>query len=520
MNIISKKWYDCIMKNNNNTLSDEELKTLKSKAFDALSHARHVLLSKYPFIGSIALRMDLVPVRDLRVRTACTDGNAVYFDIAFLSSLSHDERIFVLAHEIWHAVLLHLTRLGTRNVELFNIATDKEVNYLLKEDGLIPPPHLCFPTEKEAGKCAEEIYEMMLKDQKQKQKKQQQNNSSQDASNSGFGQNSSSKQNSKNKNRGSSSNSNDDQDDQSSQNKANGNGQFKGQFDKHIYGDNEPDAKPENSANNQPNANGNDKDGNETGNGTDNASYTSKITDKYGDVGYDSDFKPKVPKDFADRMRETVISEAQRVEKMQGNVPAHVKELVKKLMTPQICWQEVLAQFVTKAYNSGNRSWIPPNRRHVHNDIYLQSRQSSKIKLACIIDTSGSTIGDRGIFLGELNSLIKSFGQFSLFLIECDAEVGAIKHYTQDDDLEHIIENGEYAMTGGGGTSMLPGLNAIIDEQMDVDACLVLTDGYIDNIPKNPTGLPTLWIITKDGTEDFNDWGQKIRLKQTDGDLY
>ena len=47
---------------NNNTLSDEELKELKSKAFDVLSHTRSVLLSKYPFIGSIALRMDLVPV--------------------------------------------------------------------------------------------------------------------------------------------------------------------------------------------------------------------------------------------------------------------------------------------------------------------------------------------------------------------------------------------------------------------------------------------------------------------------
>jgi hypothetical protein len=66
---------------------------------------------------------------------------------------------------------------------------------------------------------------------------------------------------------------------------------------------------------------------------------------------------------------------------------------------------------------------------------------------------------------------------------------------------------------------MLPALNYIIDNQLDVDAVVVLTDGWIDNIPKNPTGLPTLWIITKDGTEDFNDWGQKVRLKNDDSDL-
>lgn len=493
-----------------NTITEEELKVLKKKALDVLSHSRHVLLTKYPFIGSIALRMDLVPVRDIRVRTACTNGNCVYFDIAFLSSLSNEERIFVLAHEVWHAVLLHLTRRGTRNLTLFNIATDKEVNYLLKEDGLIPPADLCFPEGNEVGKCAEEIYEMLLKKQKQqKQQKNQSGGASGQRGQSGSSSKNGQKQNGKN---GSSSSSNQPNgNEEGNENSSGGNqdGELKGQFDKHIYEDD------------QPNKNGNDDQSNGNGNNSNgkDGEYKSKITDKYGEVGLDSDFQPNVPKGFADRMRETVISEAQRVEKMKGNVPAHVKELVKKLMTPQIRWQEVLAQFVTRAYNSGNRSWIPPNRRHVHNDVYLQSRQSSKIKLACIIDTSGSTMGDRGIFLGELNSLIKSFGQFSLYLIECDAEVGAIKHYTQDDDLEHVIENGEYTMTGGGGTAMTPGLNAIIDEQMDVDACLVLTDGFIDNIPKNPTGLPTLWIITKDGTEDFCDWGQKIHLKQDDKDI-
>ena len=510
---------------NNNTLSEEDLKILKGKALDALSHARHVLLNKYPFIGSIALRMDLVPVRDIRVRTACTDGNSVYFDIAFLSSLSNEERIFVLAHEVWHAVLLHLTRRGTRNPELFNIATDKEVNYLLKEDGLVPPPHLCFPEGKEIGKCAEEIYEMMLKQQKQNQK-QQQNGSGNSNSNSSSGSNdsSSSKQKSKSKSNGSSSNNGNKQDNQPSKNGNGGNpnGRLEGQFDKHIYDGDEPketqkDTNGQSNGSNQPGENGQDNDGDESNGGG--GSYTSKITDKYGDVGYDSDFQPKVPKGFADRMRETVISEAQRVEKMKGNVPAHVKELVKKMCAAELDWKELLAQFVTKCYNSGNRSWIPPNRRHVHNDVYLQSRQASKIRLALGIDTSGSTLGDRSKFISELNGLIKSFGRFELTIIECDAQVGDVKHYTQDDDLEYEIDSGNYSMTGGGGTELVHIFDYINENAIEADCIVILTDGYIDNIPKNPTGLPTLWVITKDGTEDFCDWGQKIKLKFNDDDI-
>ena len=509
---------------NDHVLTDEETRTLKKKASDILSVCRRDILTKYPFIGSIALRMEMVPVRDVRVRTACTDGNAVYFDIAFLSSLTREEQTFVLAHEVWHAVMMHLVRRQNRIPSLFNIATDKEVNALLKKDGFTPPKDLLFPTHEEEGKCAEEIYEMLLK--KQKQQMQQ---TAGGTGNSGSGSSSQSNSSSKSKNgkqnnnqRGGSSNTN-----QPNQNPGGGNedGELKGQFDKHIY-DGMEDGQGSNG--NQPSNSSGSGSGNEDGesegegseNGNGSGSQYGKITDKYGQVGFDSDYQPKVSKDFADKMRETIVSEAQRCEKMKGNLPSHIKELVKKCMTPEIKWQEVLAQFVTRCYNSGNRSWIPPNRRHVHNGIYLQSRQASKIKLAVGIDTSGSTYGDRSKFLGELHSLIKSFGLFDLHIIECDAEVGAYKHYTQDDNLEFEIDNGEYTMSGGGGTAMRPIYDYILDNQIECDAVIIMTDGYIDHIPNNPIpSLPTLWIITKDGTDDFCDWGQKIKLKTTDSDF-
>ena len=481
-------------------LTEEETKTLKKKASEILSVCRRDVLTKYPFIGSIALRMEMVPVRDIRVRTACTDGNSVYFDIAFLSSLTREEQTFVLAHEVWHAVMMHLVRIQNRNPELFNIATDKEVNYMLQKDGFTAPKELLLPTKEEEGKCAEEIYEMLLK--KMKNKQQQQNDM-------GDGSSGSNRSNSRQNKNGNSSNSNRQPNQNGSQSDKNGNktGEFKGQFDKHVY-DGMEDGQP-----NQSN-NGQNGDGDSSNNSYD------ELTDKYGKVGLDSDFQPKVSKDFADKMRETIVSEAQRVEKMKGSLPAHIKELVKKCTQAEIKWQEVLAQFVTRCYNSGNRSWIPPNRRHVHNGVYLQSRQATKIKLAVGIDTSGSTMGDRSKFLGELHSLIKSFGMFELSIIECDAEVGAYKHYTQDDNLDFEIDNGEYAMSGGGGTAMRPIFDYILDNQIECDALCIMTDGYIDSIPTNPIpSLPVLWVITKGGTANFCDWGQKIQLKYDDNDL-
>ena len=41
------------------------------------------LLLCQPFPASLALHLEIVPVRDPRVGTAATDGRHVYFDVAF-----------------------------------------------------------------------------------------------------------------------------------------------------------------------------------------------------------------------------------------------------------------------------------------------------------------------------------------------------------------------------------------------------------------------------------------------------
>lgn len=433
---------------NNNTISPEEIKNLKKKVREQLSGARHEILIKYPFIGSIALRMDLIPIRDIRVRTACTDGKDVYFDISFYNSLNRDERVFVLAHEIWHAVLMHLVRKHTRDHNIFNIATDKEVNWMLKNDGLIPPEQVLMPDKNEEGLSAEEIYELLLKKQNSTKK-------------------------TPGKNTGKSANSTN-----------NSSNQVSGQFDKHVY-DGEEKEDPE--------------------------SY-SPITDEYGEVGIDSDFRPHISKDFADKMRETIVAEAQRQEKMKGTLPEHIREMVKRMTTPEINWKERLAQFVTKSYSSGRKTWTPPNRRHIHRGMYLQRNESMKLKACVAIDTSGSTMNDRSKFLTELRGLIETFGDYELTVIQCDADVSSCDTYTPDTPLDF---NNGIEMTGGGGTSFCPPFDYILDNQIECDIMLYATDGYGDAPKTNPLGVPVMWVITKDGTEDFCDWGEKIKLKSS-----
>ena len=135
-----------------------DLCTLKEKAAELLSQDRSRLLMKMPFVGSLLMRLELVPVRDKRLPTAATDGDHVFVDIGFYSSLTQDERLFVLAHETWHCALVHFIRRQERDRDRFNIAADLEIHFLLTDEGLKAPfvlPH----DPKWKGLSCEEIYE-------------------------------------------------------------------------------------------------------------------------------------------------------------------------------------------------------------------------------------------------------------------------------------------------------------------------------------------------------------------------
>ena len=151
-----------VQKNKSSSSPDATLAARKAKTLELLAQDRQKLLTKLPFTGSLVMRLDLVPVSDERLPTAATDGDRIFVDIDFYAQLTAEERLFVLAHEVWHCALLHFLRRGDRNQELFNIAADLEIHFLLTDEGLKAPfvlPH--DPNWK--GLSAEEIYERLKK---------------------------------------------------------------------------------------------------------------------------------------------------------------------------------------------------------------------------------------------------------------------------------------------------------------------------------------------------------------------
>lgn len=440
-------------------LSQEEVSKLKENAFGILTNIRHRLICEFPFIGNIAMKLNIVPIRDIRCRTASTDGTNIYFDIEFLSKLTDSQQMFVFAHEVWHNVLLHFVRRQMRDVDLFNIATDLEVNQLLKKDNMQGPSDLCWPSAfgVPEDKSAEVYYELLLK--KNHNSKQTNSSGANSSGSSGSG---------------------------------NGNGNFSGQFDKHTYSNIEDET-------------------NNSENGIGGSNAFTGFSDKYGEISFDEDYNPTVTADAAEKMREAAVASAQMVERTRGSLPAHISAIVDQLKKPEIRWQEVLAQFVTRCIGE-KRQWYPPSRRHVWHDCYLQSRRGEKIKLAVGIDTSGSTQSDIPKFLGELNSLVNSFGNYEIHLIQCDAQVEDYTYYSNDNPLD--LENTKFKMSGGGGTVLHPIFQYVEDHQFDVDAYVVFTDGYVESFPKkDDPGKPTLWLLTADGDDSQIKFGEIIKFK-------
>ena len=448
-----------------------DINGLKKTAKAILAKYRQNLINNHPFIGTIAMNLDLVPIRDARCSTAMTDGKSIYFDIDFLSKLNEKEGVFVLGHEVWHVVMMHFLRGKGFDPSIFNIACDMEVNQILENDGFIPPADVIFPNKQHSRVCqydfpdglnAEKYYELLLKDLEKSQNKM---NKEENA------EKSNSKRN-KNKNN----------------NGGNCSGQFDDHFDKNVdY----------------------DKAGEDA--------LKKNVSDKYGEKGLDEDFKPgkikseSVAKEMAEEIRQSIVSAAQTYEKFRGELPGHIKKIVNTLLESKVSWKEALAKFITSGMHNKS-TWNAPNRRFAYNGIYLPRHDGDMMRIAIGIDTSGSCQDECQTFLSEINEIAKTFGNYELHLIQCDTQVQDYQTFDEFNTIEGQVEKMEFK--GFGGTTLKPIFDYIQLNNIEVNGVVVFTDGYCEDFEDDGSiDLPVLWTIIGDNKAENLKVGEKIYIK-------
>jgi predicted metal-dependent peptidase len=133
---------------------------LKKKVLKDVAGARARMLIHHAFTGLIAMKLELIIVVDSRLPTACTDGTRIFFNANYFNNLRQAEKIYLVAHEVWHCVFQHFKRRQDREPNRFNYAADLEIDFMLGNEGfkvIDILPH----KESWKGLSAEEIYERL-----------------------------------------------------------------------------------------------------------------------------------------------------------------------------------------------------------------------------------------------------------------------------------------------------------------------------------------------------------------------
>ena len=92
-----------------------------------------------------------------------TDGSSIFWNRAFVDSITEQEVVGVFAHEVLHILFKHALRIRGRVHQLWNIACDYAINHILKRGGFTLPEGALFKDEYSTF-TAETIYNKIRKD--------------------------------------------------------------------------------------------------------------------------------------------------------------------------------------------------------------------------------------------------------------------------------------------------------------------------------------------------------------------
>lgn len=122
----------------------------------------HVFMSKSAgFMGALMCYLNFIWTDD--VPTAAVDGVNFFWNPHWFHEMDPEARKTVLMHELWHVAFLHIVRLGSRDMLVWNWATDIVINNMLENEGYsFKGIEDCWKDQSFGQASAEEIYETLI----------------------------------------------------------------------------------------------------------------------------------------------------------------------------------------------------------------------------------------------------------------------------------------------------------------------------------------------------------------------
>ncbi len=458
-------------------MQQKKFRLRKLTPMEKLVKARVILLKERPFFGTLVLHLRFIEadsefLKKLIPTMGIDKWGRLFFSPEFVDSLTLEELLTVVCHEVHHAVLLHLDRRMSRDEKIWNYSADYVINGILLENGFQGLDGWLHNSE--YGEWyAEEIYEDL-------QKKKQQFLD----------------------------------------------GLEKGQFDVHVYqdvdnadGSNQGDQGDKqcdncNGSGRQPcdTCKGSGKDGNGkpcpdcSGNGTNpcpQCGGQGTVKSNYGH-GFGAGDEKQHPH------WDKVLKEAYVYAKNQGKAPLGMERIIEGLTQGQVPWQAIVRKFVVATLPK-DYTYSKPHKRSQLAGFYIPSIKREAIDICVGIDTSGSVSDHEYMeFISEIVALDKAFqGRINFHIVTCDAAIHTVDEFGQGFDPRKLRARGY------GGTLFKPVFEHVKAEKPKAKLLIYFTDLYgdQDHLEGSRYNFHTLWVLTANSNQNDPPFGQWVRLK-------
>jgi predicted metal-dependent peptidase len=229
-----------------------------------------------------------------------------------------------------------------------------------------------------------------------------------------------------------------------------------------------------------------------------------------------ADGVPEISPSAAHLLRCKVASEIRSACAGAGKLPGTVSRgwqiWADAVLDPRVDWRRTLGAAVRASFANVagcvDYSYARPSRRaSVMGSVVMPAMRKPLPMVALVIDTSRSMSDLFCDVLAEVDAILSGIGvgRESLRVLSCDAQVHGIQRVTSARQIE---------LYGGGGTSMVAGIESALALRPRASMIVVLTDGYTPWPVTAPKGARVVVGLVGKGRWEAPDWAKVVRIER------
>lgn len=193
------------------------------------------------------------------------------------------------------------------------------------------------------------------------------------------------------------------------------------------------------------------------------------------------------------------VASAKDAAKAMGQMPAHLERFVDTLLEAKVPWEDKLRKSMSKKIGRDTTNWNRPHRRrYITQGVIMPTYNGFGAgHIVFAVDTSGSMSEDElKQALGECDKILADCNPERVTLIGCDARVETVIELQDGDRLADNIPR----IGGGGGTSFIPPFKWVEEQGCKPDTLVYFTDTG-GTFPSEPPPYPTIWCCSQHWNE-------------------